>query len=199
MLGKLVTAAFCTFGLGAIAYLQPNLISQRSPEASIKSLLVSQIQQSSELVTIRMQLEASTPVSYSNKVAGHIVGETSYVYVAKGQVLAGIDLSKIQNSNILETEDSWQIELPTPRILDTKVDVERSQVIGYRKDWFAPEVTQEQQKAIQQKALAAIKEQACKSQILLLANQQAQKAIISLPLPSNKKIIVKLSEPRGCN
>ncbi|MCX7595631.1 MAG: DUF4230 domain-containing protein [Fischerella sp.] len=176
-------------------YINYSLHRDRPPS----ELVIKQIQELSELATVRMLSEVVIPVRVENKILGQIVGVTSYLYIVRGQVLAGVDLSQIGTNNVAVFGDKIEIQLPVPRILDAKVDVSRSEVAEYHKDWLAPDISPASAQQVQQRGLAAVVKQACENDVLALANRQATFTVSRLVGLTNQKIAVKTTKPENCN
>ncbi len=75
--------------------------------------------------------------------------------------------------------DTIRIRIPPPRLLDSKIDVNRSRVYDYQQGFLGPDAPQLQSLA-EQEALDKIILAACENGILDEANQKAQLAISQL-------------------
>lgn len=199
MLKKISLGVLLLFTGGASAgfvfpYIK-NLINRNDPPSY---QVLKRIQELSELATVRMLFEVVIPVRVEKKVFGQTVGVTSYLHVVRGQVLAGVDLSQIGTNNVAVFGQKIQIELPAPRILDAKVDVSKSEVVEYHKDWLAPDISPASAQQIQQQGLEAVVKQACENDVLAIANTQATSTLSHLLSFTNQKIAVKTTKPDTC-
>lgn len=72
----------------------------------------------------------------SAKFFGFPIASTKFLYIALGEVRAGIDLSEMDISQISKS-DSVTMAIPRARILDTKIDIGRSYVYNVRGSIFS--------------------------------------------------------------
>jgi len=80
--------------------------------------------------------------------------------LAYGEVAAGFDLAKVDESDIWVDGTRVQIQLPAPEILYSRLDTERTRVVYYRKSLFMERdiglegrTREEAEKAIREAAL----------------------------------------------
>jgi hypothetical protein len=73
-------------------------------------------------------MEAVVPTSQDRKLGEYVIGTTRLLYIAYGEVKAGVDLSELKADNVQIVNDTILLRLPPPRILDSKIDVNRSKV-----------------------------------------------------------------------
>jgi hypothetical protein len=199
MLKKISLGALLLFaGWASVRFVFPYIDNLIGRNHLPSNMVIKRIQELSELATVRMLSEVVIPVRVENKVFGQTVGVTSYLYIVRGQVLAGVDLSQIGTSNVAVFGDKIEIQLPVPRILDAKVDVSRSEVVEYHKDWLAPDISPASAQQVQQRGLAAVVKQACENEVLALANRQATFTLSQLLGLTNQKVAVKTTKPETC-
>ncbi len=101
------------------------------PEINDPHLIIKQMNLVSDLTTSVFVMDTIVPTSSARKLGNIVLGETKLLYVARGEVKAGLDLSKIESKHININGDNIAIKLPSPEILDTKIDVSNSQVYDY--------------------------------------------------------------------
>ena len=107
---------------------------------------------------------------------GFPIASTKLLYIALGEVRAGVDLSETDISQI-SISDSVIVSIPQARVLDSKIDIGRSYVYDVRESmFFAPEITPLQSEA-QQEALNRIEKAAIETGLLDLANQNAAEIV----------------------
>ncbi len=162
-------------------------------------ILLKQIQSMQELTTTVYKLETIVPTS-ADFTWGQdwTIATTKLLYLARGEVRAGIDLSQLTADDIQIEENKISIALPIAKILDSKIDVENSQVYHYDRGFLnlGPDVAPQLQTLAQQKTLAKIISKACEDNILENANQQAKDAIANfLTLTNQKEVEITSSEP----
>ena len=144
--------------------------------------IVQKIQGVQELTTTLYTMETIVPTSAERRWGELSIGTTRLLYIGRGEVRAGIDLSQLTEEDIQVTRDRIQIDLPPAQILDSKVDVNRSRVYDYDRGFLnlGPDVAPQLQTLAQRKTLAEIVSNACSEGILETANQKAKETITQL-------------------
>ncbi|MEL6856284.1 MAG: DUF4230 domain-containing protein, partial [Cyanobacteria bacterium J06607_13] len=103
---------------------------------------------------------------------------------AYGEVRAGVDLEGLSVSDVTtsETDKEIQLQLPAPKLIDTKIDVERSNVYDYSRGFFnlGPDRAPELQALAQKEALVKIEQAACEQDILGQASDRAELVVTQL-------------------
>ena len=152
------------------------------PQINDPHLIIKQMSSVSELTTSVFVMDTIVPASSHRKLGMMVLGETKLLYVARGEVKAGLDLSKIKPQHIYIDGDSIMIKLPSPEILDSKVDVSKSQVYDYDRGFLnlGPDVAPQLQIQAQLYTLQQIKKNACEQNILQQANNKAVSLISQL-------------------
>lgn len=153
-----------------------------TPQADISSLIVRQIRGASELTTAVFTMEAVVPARQDRSLAGYKIGTTTLLYIAYGEVRAGVDLKEFGTSNVQVVNDTVQLQLPPPRILDSKIDVNRSRVYDYDRGFLGlgPDTAPQLQMFAQQKTLKRIVTAACNQGVLQQANDRAELVVTQL-------------------
>ncbi len=171
---------------------------QPAPQIDVRSIVVKQVQDSSELTTAIFTMEAVVPTQQDATVGGLVIGSTKLLYIAHGQVRAGIDLSKIGLTDVQAVGDALTVRIPMPKLLDSKIDVSRSNVYDYSRGslGLGPDVAPQLQTLAQQQALLKITDAACEKGILTQANDRAKLVIGQLlKVPAYKTITVQVQAP----
>lgn len=152
-----------------------NIFPTITNKVDTSRLIVQKIQGVSELTTTVFVMDAIVPTSSNRKVGDWVIGETNLLYLARGEVKAGIDLSKIDDDDITLDDNTLKITLPAPEILDSKIDVTQSQVYDYNRGFLnlGPDVAPDLQTQAQRVTLKRLVESACEADILDQANQRA--------------------------
>ena len=130
-----------------------------TPNIEVSSLILNQIRTVNELATAVFVMEAVVPTSQDNKLGNLTLGTTKLLYIAHGEVRAGIDLSKLTPDAIAIQGQTIRVQLPPPQILDSKIDVNRSRVYDYNRGFLnlGPDVAPQLQTLAQQKTLQTIR------------------------------------------
>ncbi len=150
-----------------------------TPKIDIGPVVLHQIQGLSELTTTRFGMQTVVTAS-KGRAIGPFEFNTRLLYVAYGEVRAGVDLGLLGPADVVVQDDrSVTVTLPPPQILDSKLDVNRSYVYDFQQGVLSPQAPELQTEAERQ-ALEQIIAGACESDILGQANQRAELAITKL-------------------
>ena len=171
---------------------------QPAPKVDIRSIVVKQVQDASELTTAIFTMEAVVPTQQDSTVGGLVIGSTKLLYIAHGEVRAGIDLSKISVADVQAVGETLTVKLPKPKLLDSKIDVGRSSVYDYNRGslGLGPDVAPQLQSLAQKEALEKITTAACDKGILTQANDRAKLVIGQLlKVPAYKIVTVQVQAP----
>ena len=171
---------------------------QPEPQVDVRSIVVKQVQEASELTTAIFTMEAVVPTQQDATVGGVVIGSTKLLYLAHGEVRAGIDLSKISVNDIQAAGDTLTVKLPPAKLLDRKIDVSRSSVYDYNRGalGLGPDVAPQLQNLAQTQALEKITLAACEKGILTQANDRAKFAISQLlKVPNYKTVNIQAQMP----
>ena len=152
------------------------------PEIHDPHLIIQQMNAVSELTTSVFVMDTIVPTSSSRKLGNVVLGKTKLLYIARGEVKAGLDLSKIKPNDININDNRIVIKLPSPQILDSKIDVNHSQVYDYDRGFLnlGPDVAPQLQIQAQRYTIEQIKKTACQQNILNQANDKAVTLITQL-------------------
>lgn len=177
----LITTVFVLSIIVQRLNLFSNILNTKDSEIKIadSAIIVKKIQKISELSTIKYITEVIIPASKDG-----LIGRSRLLYIARGEVKAGIDLKQMNEENIKIDPKNRTIEvlLPPPQILNKKIDVNNSNVYEYRKGWFNldADIAHKLQTQAQRDALKKITVAACKSGIIESANDSAELFIESI-------------------
>lgn len=157
-------------------------VSELPAKVDVRSIVVQQIRGASELTTAIYAMESVVPASRERAVGGYVIGKTTLLYIAHGEVRAGVDLTALRPEDVQVNGNALSLRLPPPKILDSKIDVTRSKVYDYDRGFMGlgPDVAPELQELAQQETLAKIVESACTDGLLKSANDRAKIAVSQL-------------------
>jgi hypothetical protein len=183
VLGLLLLLGMWRTGSGFLNNLR-SLFTVTEPPAKVdvRSMVVQQVRGASELTTAVYSMESVVPTSRERTIGGYVIGKTTLLYIAHGEVRAGVDLATLQPEDVQITGDALSLRLPPPKILDSKIDVNRSQVYDYDRGFMGlgPDVAPELQELAQRETLSKIVETACTDGVLQSANERAKLAVSQL-------------------
>lgn len=156
--------------------------TQPAPKVDVQSVVIQQVQGVSELTTAVFTMQAVVPTSQNATFNGFVIGTTKLLYIAYGEVRAGVDLRRLTPDRVQVSNNTIQIQLPPPQLLDRKIDVSRSTVYDYNRGTLGlgPDVAPELQALAQKEALKKIVEAACTDGVLDQANDRAKLAVTQL-------------------
>lgn len=181
------------------AFLQP---TRAEPRVELPTLVVERVRSASELTTAVFAMEAVVPVQQDRRLGNLTLGSTRLLYVAHGEVRAGVDLSALDTADVEVGAETVVVRLPPPRILDRKIDVEKSRVYDYNRGWLGlgPDVGPQLQSRAARTTLQRIVTTACDRGILEDANQRAELAVEELlNLPAGApRVEIATTPPRAC-
>lgn len=163
-----------------------------------RAVILQSIQNASELTTSIFVMEVVVPTEQSQTIAGFTVGTTKLLYLAHGEVRAGVDLKALNKDSFTTDGDRLVLKLPAPKILDSKINVTQSKVYDYNKGWLGPDTAPQLQALAETTALKRIKEAACKGGILAKAGEQSVVVVGQLAKASGQEITVDATAAEDC-
>jgi hypothetical protein len=173
------------------------LPSEPVEEVDVQTVVVQQIRGASELTTAVFTMEAVVPTSSSRTVANYEIGKTTLIYIAKGEVRAGVDLGAIAPEDIQASDNTLWVSLPPPVILDKKIDVNQSQVFDYDRGFLGlgPDRAPELQDQAQEVALQRLILASCQEGILQQASDRAELVVGQLLQNTGFEQVIVESRP----
>lgn len=94
------------------------------------STLVTQVRELQRLETASMRVIHIGKITQSYKFVPDAVAGDEITFLAEGDVIAGIDLSRLQPGDVWRSPDgTLNLRLPSPQILVTRVDNQKSRVL----------------------------------------------------------------------
>ncbi|MGF1460757.1 MAG: DUF4230 domain-containing protein [Leptolyngbyaceae cyanobacterium] len=166
-------------------------------EVDVQTVVVQQIRSASDLTTAIFTMEAVVPTSSSRVIANYEVGKTTLVYIAKGEVRAGVDLSAIAPAQVQTNGEVLRVLLPPAKIIDKKIDVGQSQVFDYDRGFLGlgPDRAPELQDKAQIMALQKIIYAACQEGIMQQASDRAELVVSQLLANTGFEQVIVESQP----
>lgn len=166
-------------------------------EVDVQTVVVQQIRGVSELTTAVFTMEAVVPTSSTRTIASYEVGRTTLIYIAKGEVRAGVDLSAIAPEDIQASGEVLRVTLPPPTIIDKKIDVNDSQVFDYDRGFLGlgPDRAPELQDKAQEVALQRLLLAACQEGVLQQASDRAELVVGQLLQNAGFEQVIVESQP----
>jgi hypothetical protein len=144
------------------------------------STLVTQVRDLNRLETASMRVMHVGTVTQSYKVIPNALAGDEITFLATGDVIAGLDLSKLKAEDVWRSPDgAINMRLPPPEILISRVDNEHSRVIN-RKTGVLRRSDVDLETRARQHAETNIRAEALKQGILPLASQNGEKKLAEL-------------------
>lgn len=170
---------------------------QPKPEVDVRTLVVRQVRGASELTTSVFTMESVVPTRQDMKLGNYTVGSTTLLYIAYGEVRAGVDLKDLTANDVQVKNNTIQLRLPPPRILDSKIDVNRSSVYDYNRGFLGlgPDVAPQLQTLAQRETLKKIVAAACNQGVLTQANDRAELVVEKLLSTAGYKAVQVKTQP----
>lgn len=155
---------------------------QPTPEIDVHSIVIRQVRDASELTTTAFAMQAVVPTSQGRVIGGLTLSTTKLLYIAYGEVRAGVDLGALTAQDVEVSKDVVRIRIPPPRILDSKIDVNRSRVYDYNRGFLnlGPDVAPDLQTLAEREALRNVVAAACANRLLEKANDRARFVVTQL-------------------
>ncbi|HEU4520943.1 MAG TPA: DUF4230 domain-containing protein [Thermoanaerobaculia bacterium] len=139
--------------------------------------LVTQVRELSRLETASMRVMHVSTISQTYKLIPDAVAGDELTFLAAGDVVAGVDLSQIQQKDVWREPDGTIVmRLPPSAIFMTRVDNRESRVMS-RKTGLLRRADVNLESRVRQHAEQSIRNEAVKKGILLMASQNAEKKL----------------------
>ena len=184
LLGLLGVVVLVTVG-GYVAFR----LARRAVQATVQDIgkpeertidmgaLVTQVRELSRLETASMRVMHVSTITQSYNFVPNAVAGDQMTFLAAGDVVAGVDLSSIQQKDVWrETDGTIVMRLPPSQIFFTRVDNRESRVIS-RKTGLLRKADVNLESRIRQHAEQAIRNESVKKGILLMASQNAERKL----------------------
>ncbi len=178
--------AFATFqggldSLGKLGGIFPNFNLVMTPTVTINTsqpAVISQIRGLSRLETVNYQLEKVVTGKSSGPLPDLLTSD-KILLVAHGEVVAGIDLSRLEEEDVTVVSGTVRIKLPEAEVLYTRLDNEKTYVYDRQTGIFSkpdPNLESEMRRVAEQEILKA----ALEDGILTKATENAQTVLRTL-------------------
>jgi hypothetical protein len=150
-----------------------------TPVLLTRAVVVRALSGASELTTAVYTMETVVDESQERRLGAFPLGRTQLLYIAHGQVRAGVDLDRIGEGDVSIGPDTVTVRLPPPRVLDAKIDVNRSYTYDVRRSLLGPSAPDLQSQA-ERFALERILDSACAGGVLQDASARAEVVVTRL-------------------
>jgi hypothetical protein len=158
-----------------IVFIKPSTTINLSQAAVIKEIKDLDRLETSQF-TVEKIIDANT--DNGNFIKEFLFGDR-ILLIAHGQVVAGVDLSKIEAKNIRIQGKNLSLDLPKTQILNTSLDSQKTRVYDRRRGLLAPD-NKDLETQVRQAAEKSIQQAACEEGILQDAAKNAEKQLVAL-------------------
>lgn len=198
LLAVVVAAVLTLGGVAAAWHAANDLLTGRLVLKTDQPAVVTQMEQLNRLETASFTVEKviTGGIDRGNPLFNALAGDR-LIFVAHGQVIAGVDLSRLRDEDVSVSQDgtSVSVRLPAAQILSHSLDNQKSQVYDRSTGVFqSPNPQLETQ--VRQEADRQIVDAACQDGILDQANANAQTQVRAL-LSSMRFTQIQFLPPRA--
>jgi hypothetical protein len=142
--------------------------------------VVTQVRELHRLETASMHVVHVGRVTQTYKLVPDALGGDEITFLAAGDVIAGLDLARLQKNDVWRSPDGTiNLRLPPPEVLVTRVDNNESRVL-VRKTGVLRRADIDLETRARQHAEANIRSEALKKGILPIAQQSGEKKMAEL-------------------
>ena len=160
----------------APAYLADKLIGKKEQTIDLESLVI-QVRDLSRLETSAMRVMHVSTIRQSYGVVPDALAGDTLTFMAVGDVIAGVDLSRIRREDVnLDADGVLTIALPNSEVLVTRIDNQKSRVINRTTGMLRKSDVHLESRARAQ-AEASVRREALSKGILATADQEAEKKL----------------------
>ncbi|MBP6882583.1 MAG: DUF4230 domain-containing protein [Candidatus Levybacteria bacterium] len=169
-----LVAAYGIFSVVRLFRAPSGYVVRTSSQTVIKELKAL-----NRLETAQFTIEKVIDAGKSGNVFQQFLFGDKILLVAHGEVIAGIDFSKLENSNIKVDGTTVRLELPEPEILVTTLNNEETRVYD-RKLGLLSKGDKDLEAVARSAAEKAIRQAACQGEILNQASSNARSQLTAL-------------------
>lgn len=195
-----VFVAIAAMGFGYLREPKPRASTSEVRVEHAGATVVRELRSLSRLETSSMHVEKVIALSdHQQRLRGLLDADDSLLFVAVGEVVLGVDLSRLAEADVRSDPDSGvaYIELPAPEVLSTRFDEARSYVHTRTTDLLARR-NEGLEGAARKEALAAFAAAARDPRALEAAKASAEKQLRSLAKAwGAKDLVIDWRGPSG--
>ena len=204
-LGK--TLLVLVFGLAALMaayyayfmYTAQTKLSQNQLNTVSREGIITQIHELNRLETMAFHIDTVVKSEKEGTWYKLWQDHEKGLFVIKGQVIAGVDLSKLDASDVTVSTDGKHVAIDLPPAEIFSISLADIQMYDYQRGWLNPEpVNPEVLNQVQTVARTQVKQSACKAEILKLANDNASKQVAKLFELTGIKVSVQAGTVPSC-
>ena len=141
--------------------------------------ILNKIQQLERLETVRFYIDKIVTGEHESRYLPQFLSGDRLLLIVHGEVIAGIDLSKVKADDIIVRKDVVKVRIPKAEVLTVRIDNERSRVYSRETGLFSavdPNLETDVRRAAEQQ----LREAAMEEGILKIADQNAHATLTRL-------------------
>ena len=129
VIGWVLLSLFSHLARGGLSNRVAGLMTGRSTRTDTSSpAVVEKIRQLSRLETVNYSIDKIVEGNREYPYLPNFLAGDKLLLVARGEVIAGVDLSQLKASDVSVQGESVEVQLPDPQILSTRIDNEQTRV-----------------------------------------------------------------------
>lgn len=141
--------------------------------------VLSKIQQLERLETVLYQMEKIVTGEREIRYLPQFLSGDRLLLIVHGEVIAGIDLSKVQSEDISVRDNVLQLKIPTAELLTVRIDNERTRVYSRETGLFS-RVDPHLETDVRREAERQLREAAMEEGLLEMADKNARATLLRL-------------------
>lgn len=171
----LFLAAILLIAFAVVSWFRKSAITVDTSHPSV----IKQIKSLNRLETASYTIEKIIEAGTNDNAFKEFLYGDRILLIAHGQVIAGIDLSKVTEKDIETNGTVIRLTLPPPQILITSLDNEKTRVYD-RKQGLFTKGNKDLEAQARSEAEKSIRASACEGNILATASENARKQLTAL-------------------
>jgi hypothetical protein len=156
-----------------------SLLSGRNTRISSEGSVIERIQRLQRMETVVFNMDKIVTGEKDNPILPDFIAGDRLLMVVHGQVVAGIDFSRLKDSDIKIQGKEVSIHLPNPQILITRLDNARTRVYSRSTGLLVP-VDPNLETQVRQEAEGELLQEAALGGIIAKAKDNARATVITL-------------------
>ena len=175
LLGAAVTALLA---VGLVSWMRNGGTDVRKIDVSQPAIL-NKIQQLERLETVRFYIDKIVTGEHESRYLPQFLSGDRLLLIVHGEVIAGIDLSKVKADDIIVRKDVVKVRVPKAEVLTVRIDNERTRVYSRETGLFSsvdPNLESDVRRAAEQQ----LREAAMDEGILKIADENARSTLTRL-------------------
>jgi hypothetical protein len=156
-----------------------SLLSGRNTRITSEGSVIERIQRLQRMETVVFNMDKIVTGEKDNPILPDFIAGDRLLMIVHGQVIAGIDFSRLKNSDIKIQGKDVKIHLPNPQILITRLDNARTKVYSRSTGFLVP-VDPNLETKVRQEAEGELLQEAALGGIIANARDNARATVTTL-------------------